>query len=111
MATNAGMIPPFSQPHAFLVADIDGDGVKDIVTGKSFYAHPPGMGDPDADGTPVFYVFRLVRGPAHAVSWEPHLVDSEVGLGRQFTSGDLNGDGKVDIAVASKHGVFLFFQQ
>ncbi len=110
MATNVGKIAPFSQPHALVVADIDGDGLKDIVTGKSFYAHPPGMGDPDADGTPVFYVFKLVRS-ATGVSWEPHLVDSEVGLGRQFTTGDLNGDGKVDIAVASKHGAFLFFQQ
>ena len=114
MPTNAGMIAPFSQPHALVVADVDGDGLEDIVTGKSFYAHPPGQGDPDADGTPVFYVFKLVRGAgggAAAVSWEPHLVDSVVGLGRQFTVGDLNGDRKVDIAVASKHGVFLFFQQ
>jgi hypothetical protein len=114
MATNAGMIAPFSQPHALVVADVDGDGVKDIVTGKSFYAHPPGQGDPDADGTPVFYVFKLVRGAgggAAAVKYEPHLVDSVEGLGRQFTVGDLNNDGKVDIAVASKHGVFLFFQQ
>ncbi|HSZ83100.1 MAG TPA: VCBS repeat-containing protein [Polyangia bacterium] len=114
MATNAGMIAPFSQPHALVVADVDGDGLEDIVTGKSFYAHPPGQGDPDADGTPVFYVFKLVRGAgggAASVSWEPHLVDSVVGLGRQFTVGDLNGDRKVDIAVASKHGVFLFFQQ
>jgi hypothetical protein len=114
MATNAGMIAPFSQPHALVVADIDGDGLKDIVAGKSFYAHPPGQGDPDVDGTPVFYVFKLVRGAgggAAAVSWEPHLVDSVVGLGRQFAVGDLNGDRKVDIAVASKHGVFLFFQQ
>jgi FG-GAP-like repeat len=62
MATNAGMIAPFSQPHALVVADVDGDGLEDIVTGKSFYAHPPGQGDPDADGTPVFYVFKLVRG-------------------------------------------------
>jgi hypothetical protein len=114
MATNAGMIAPFSQPHALVVADVDGDGVKDIVTGKSFYAHPPGQGDPDADGTPVFYVFKLIRGAgggAAAVKFEPHLVDSVEGLGRQFTVGDLNNDGKVDIAVASKHGVFLFFQQ
>jgi hypothetical protein len=110
MATNAGMIAPFSQPHALVVADVDGDGLKDLVTGKTFYAHPPGGGDPEADGTPVFYVFKLVRG-AGGVSWEPHLVDSVVGLGRQFTTGDLNGDGKVDIAVASKHGAFLFFQQ
>jgi hypothetical protein len=110
MATNAGKIAPFSQPHALVVADIDGDGIKDIVTGKSFYAHPPGAGDPDADGTPVFYVFKTVRG-AGGVTFEPHLVDSIVGLGRQFTVGDLDNDGKVDIAVASKHGVFLFIQK
>ena len=109
-AMNAGMIAPFSQPHAMILADIDGDGIKDLVTGKSFYAHPPGMGDPDADGTPVFYVFKLVRGAA-GVTFEPHLVDSTVGLGRQFTAGDLDGDGKIDIAVASKHGAFLFFQK
>lgn len=109
MATNAGMIASFSQPHALVVADIDGDGVKDLVTGKTFYAHPPGQGDPDTEGAPVFYVFKLIRD-ATGVIWEPHLVDSEVGLGRQFTTGDLNNDGKIDIAVASKHGVFLFFQ-
>jgi hypothetical protein len=97
--------------HALVVADIDGDGLKDIVTGKSFYAHPPGMGDPDADGTPVFYVFKLVRTPGKLPTYEPHMVDNVVGLGRQFSVGDLNGDGKVDIAVGSKHGAFLFFQQ
>jgi hypothetical protein len=108
---NAGGIPSFSQPHALFLTDVDGDGLKDIITGKSFYAHAPGVGtDPDVTGTPVFYVFKLVRD-AHGVSWEPHLVDSEVGLGRQLTATDLNGDGLVDIAVASKHGVFLFFQQ
>ena len=53
----------------------------------------------------------FVRGAA-GVTWEPGtLVDSVVGLGRQFTAGDLDGDGKIDIAVASKHGAFLFFQK
>jgi hypothetical protein len=108
---NAGGIASFSQAHALFAIDVDGDGVEDVITGKSFYAHAPGVGDdPDVMGTPVFYVFKLVHG-AQGVSWEPHLVDSEVGLGRQLTATDLNGDGKVDIAVASKHGVYLFFQQ
>jgi hypothetical protein len=107
---NAGGIASFSQPHALFFTDVDGDGLSDIITGKSFYAHPPGNGDPDAAGTPVFYVFKLVRTTG-VVSWEPHLVDSVEGLGRQLTATDLNGDGLVDIAVASKHGVFLFLQQ
>jgi hypothetical protein len=29
----------FSQPHSVALADIDGDGLKDIVTGKRFWAH------------------------------------------------------------------------
>src|SRR5260370_35519678 len=78
-ATNAGGIPSFSQPHNLLVVDVDGDGLKDIITGKVFYAHPPGV-DPGAADPPVFYVFRLIRGAQGAVTWEPHLVDMEVAL-------------------------------
>ena len=32
----------FSQMHALALEDIDGDGIKDIVTGKRFYAHGGG---------------------------------------------------------------------
>jgi hypothetical protein len=110
-AMNAGGIASFSQPHDLLVVDVDGDGLKDIITGKSFYAHPPGV-DPGAADPPVFYVFKLIRGAQGAVTWEPHLVDMEVGLGKGGLSAtDFNGDGLMDIAVGSKHGVFLFFQQ
>jgi hypothetical protein len=110
-AMNAGGITSFSQPHNLLVVDVDGDGLKDIITGKVFYAHPPGV-DPGAADAPVFYVFKLIRGPQGAVTWEPHLVDMEVGLGKGGLSAtDFNGDGLVDIAVGSKHGVFLFLQQ
>jgi hypothetical protein len=110
-AMNAGGIVSFSQPHDLLLIDVDGDGLKDIITGKSFYAHPPGT-DPGAADPPVFYVFKLIRGDQGAVTWEPHLVDMEVGLGKGGLSAtDFNGDGLMDIAVGSKHGVFLFFQQ
>ena len=29
----------FSQPHAMALADIDGDGIKDIIVGKRYWAH------------------------------------------------------------------------
>jgi len=109
-AMNAGGIPSYSQPHAFWVADMDNDGVTDIVSGKSFYAHPPGKGDPDPDGTPYIYVFKLIRNADKTVTWEPHLVDKVEGLGRQFTTGDVNGDGLPDVLVGSKHGTYVFLQ-
>jgi len=108
-AMNAGGIPSFSQAHAMYVVDVDGDGLKDFITGKTYYAHA-GTTDPGGEDTPVFYVFKLVRGPNKSVTWEPHLVDSVVGLGRQVTATDVNGDGKVDILVGCKHGAYLFFQ-
>jgi hypothetical protein len=41
-----------------------------------------------------------------------HTMDMEMGLGKGGLSAtDFNGDGLMDIAVGSKHGVFLFFQQ
>ena len=50
-----------SQMHALALADIDGDGVQDIVTGKRFFAH--GGADPGAFQLPVLYWFRTVREP------------------------------------------------
>ena len=31
----------FSQPHALALADMDGDGLQDIVCGKRMWAHGP----------------------------------------------------------------------
>jgi hypothetical protein len=111
--TNVGGIASFSQPHVLYNADVDGDGLKDMITGKVWYAHPPGI-DPGAADTPVYYVFKLIRNAAMpgGATYEPHLIDSEVGLGKGGpVVVDLNGDGLLDIATASKHGVFIFFQQ
>ena len=42
----------FSQPHSLALADIDGDGLMDIVTGKRFWAHGKNGPDPESDGAP-----------------------------------------------------------
>src|SRR5436190_762527 len=52
----------FAQLHAVALADMDGDGLLDIVTGKRWWAHGP-TGDADPAGAPVLYAFLLRRGP------------------------------------------------
>jgi hypothetical protein len=99
----------FSQVHAVELVDIDGDGLRDIVTGKRFWAHGPD-GDPDPGGTPVLYWFRLDRRDGK-VSWEPHLVDDASGVGTQLAVGDLDGDRRPDIVVGNKKGGFVFLQK
>jgi len=97
----------FSQPHAMSCIDIDGDGIKDIVTGKCFYAH--NGRDPGAEQPAVLYWFRTVRSKEGA-ELIPYQIDDNSGVGRQISTGDINGDGKMDIVVGNKKGVFAFIQ-
>ena len=101
----------FSQPHATVLADIDGDGLMDVVTGKRHWAHGS-KGDPEPNAAAVLYWFKLSRDPAtKAVTYTPHLIDDDSGVGTQFVVTDLNKDGRPDVAVGNKRGVFAFIQQ
>jgi hypothetical protein len=99
----------FSQLHAMEKADIDGDGIDDIVTGKCFFAH--NGRDPGAKDPAVLYWFRTVRHNDGSAELVPYLIDNDSGVGRQISCGDLNGDGLIDIAVSNKKGVFAFIQE
>lgn len=100
----------FSQLHAMQLADIDGDGVLDLVTGKRRWAHGP-VGDVEPDADPVLYWFQIKRDGKGGAEFIPHLIDNASGVGTQVTTGDFSKDGKVDIAVSNKMGVFLFKQK
>lgn len=98
----------FTQPHAIELTDINGDGLKDIVTGKRFWAHGSN-GDAEPDATPVIYWFELKREAGKA-AFVPHLIDDNSGIGTQLAVADLNQDGKPDTVVANKRGVFVSYQ-
>ena len=98
----------FTQPHAFALADINGDGLMDFVTGKRFWAHGP-RGDVNPDAPAVLYWFELKR-TGKTAEFIPHLVDNDSGVGTQITAGDLNGDKKNDIISSNKRGLSIFIQ-
>lgn len=100
----------FSQLHALALADIDGDGVQDIVTGKRRWAHGVG-GDVDPNAPPVLYWFRLVREASGEARFVAEMIDDDSGVGTQVTVADLNADARPDIVVANKRGVFAFRQR
>ena len=66
---------------------MDGDGIKDFVTGKRFWAHGP-TGDDEPDAPAVLYWFKTVRKPDKTVDFIPCLSDDDSGVGTQVTAAD-----------------------
>ena len=97
----------FSQTHALEFADINGDGHKDLVTGKRFYAH--NGRDPGGKDTVVMYWIEVKRQKGSPPKFIPHeIVEGRgTGTGTQFLVKDVNGDGYLDIVLSNKKGVNL----
>jgi hypothetical protein len=99
----------FSQLHSLVFMDMNGDGLKDIVTGKRYWAHNT-TGDPEPMGAAVLYAFLQQRG-AGGTTFKPVLIDSSSGSGCRLETADFNGDGYQDIAVSSKKGANVFLSE
>jgi hypothetical protein len=89
------------------LADVDGDGLKDIVTGKRWWSHGT-KGDPDGGSVPaVAYAFLLKRPAKGEVRYVAKLLDDDSGVGTQVVAGDVTGDGRTDVVIGNKKGTFL----
>lgn len=96
-----------AEMHALALADIDQDGLQDIVTGKRHWAHGP-----DADpmpGSPARLVWLRQLRDEKGTRFEPHVIDEDSGVGTQVVVADVSGDRKPDVVVANKRGVFILF--
>jgi hypothetical protein len=100
-----------SELHAITTADVDNDGVTDVIAGKRLFSHLDSYTDPDPHGDAVLYVFRTVRdkrAPGGA-TFVPQLIHNRSGVGSMVQTADLNKDGAVDILTATDRGTFIFW--
>ena len=98
-----------SETHAAHFVDVDGDGQKDLVTGKRWWSH--GRSEPGSSWAARVYWFKAVKEKDGITSFTPYVIDEDSGIGTQFEVADVNGDGLPDVVTSNKKGVRVIYQQ
>ena len=83
--------------------------MKDLITGKRFWSH--GYSEPGARGPALLLWFKAKKSSDGTVTFMPYTIDTDSGVGTQFSVTDVNGDKKLDIVVSNKKGTFVHLQE
>jgi len=112
----------FGQFHTMALGDLNGDGKPDLVSGKRLFAH---HGRDTSCWDPLFAFWYDVQGgkfERHILSFN-HLPwysgeknvnpapNGAIGVGMKMVICDLDKDGRNDVIVSSKTGLYVFYNK
>jgi len=108
----------WSQSHTSVLADVNGDGRVDLITGKRYHARNAAQDASEREPLGLYW-YEFVSGLASSppsgapqrpgVSWIRHIIDygGRAGTGLQMVAIDIDRDGDLDVITGGKTGVFL----
>lgn len=95
----------WSQAHYLAWADLDGDGQCELITGKRVRGHAGR--DPGGREPACLYYYTWDQSSKTFTRHTIAAPGENIGTGMQIRVVDLNGDGRLDIAVSGKTGTWV----